>query len=90
MNMATLRDSLKDRLSRYRRIKISVIGRKSGNAISVPVWFVMEGEKLWLLPVRGSDSQWYQNVFHNPSIGIDARGVGGVEWTPILRQPVKP
>jgi hypothetical protein len=32
------------------------------------------GEKLYLLPVRGSDTQWYQNVLHNPSIRIDARG----------------
>jgi hypothetical protein len=31
---------LKDRLARYRQIKIS---RKSG----IPVWFVLEGEKLY-------------------------------------------
>ena len=36
---------------------------------------VLEGEKLYLLPVRGSDSQWYRNVLKNPSIRIDARGV---------------
>ena len=36
---------LKDRLSHYRQIKISVIGRKSGRTISIPVWFVLEGEK---------------------------------------------
>ena len=29
-------DALKDRLSRYREIKITVTGRKSGRAISVP------------------------------------------------------
>jgi deazaflavin-dependent oxidoreductase (nitroreductase family) len=53
-----------------------VIGRKSGRTISVPVWFVLEGEKLYLLPVQGSDTQWYRNVLQNPSIRIDARGVG--------------
>jgi len=52
-----------------------VIGRKSGNTISIPVWFVLEGEKLYLLPVQGSDTQWYQNVLKNPSLRIDARGV---------------
>ena len=51
------KDGLKDRLSRYRQIKISVIGRKSGQTISIPVWFVLEGEKLYLLPVQGSDSE---------------------------------
>jgi hypothetical protein len=34
-------------LSRYRQIKISVIGGKSGKTISIPVWFVLEGEKLY-------------------------------------------
>jgi deazaflavin-dependent oxidoreductase (nitroreductase family) len=66
--------SLKDRLSRHRQIKLSVIGRKSGRTISIPVWFVLEGEKLYLLPVQGSDTQWYKNVLKNPSIRIDARG----------------
>jgi len=37
---------------------------------------VLEGEKLYLLPVQGSDTQWYKNVLRNPSIRIDARGVG--------------
>jgi deazaflavin-dependent oxidoreductase (nitroreductase family) len=73
--MATSKESLKDRLARYREIKISVIGRKSGRKISIPVWFVLDGEKLHLLPVAGSESQWYKNVRKNPSITIDARGV---------------
>jgi hypothetical protein len=38
-------DALKDRLTRYRQIKISVIGRRSGQTISIPVWFVLEGGK---------------------------------------------
>src|SRR5260370_14317087 len=66
--------TLKERLSRYRQIKISVIGRKSGRTVSIPVWFVLEGDKLYLLPVQGSDTQWYKNVLQNPSIRIDARG----------------
>jgi hypothetical protein len=37
---------------------------------------VLEGENLYLLPVHGSDTQWYRNVLKNPSIRIDARGVG--------------
>jgi hypothetical protein len=51
-----------------------VIGRKSRKTISIPVWFVLEGEKLYLLPVQGSNTQWYKNVLKNPSIWIDARG----------------
>ena len=67
-------DTLKDRLSRYRQINITVTGRKSGRTISIPVWFVMEDDKLYLLPVQGSDTQWYKNVLKNPLIRIAARG----------------
>ena len=73
--MVTSKNMLKDRLSRYRQITISVIGRKSGRKISIPVWFVAEGDELHLLPVAGSETQWYKNVLKNRVIGIDARGV---------------
>jgi deazaflavin-dependent oxidoreductase (nitroreductase family) len=72
--MPTRNDTLKDRLSRYREINISVTGRKSGRTISNPVWFVFEDDKLHLLPVQGSDTQWYKNVLKNPRIRIEARG----------------
>jgi deazaflavin-dependent oxidoreductase (nitroreductase family) len=72
--MPTPKDDLKQRLARFRQIKISVIGRKTGRTISIPVWFALHGEKLYLLPVQGSDTQWYKNVFKQPTIRIDARG----------------
>ena len=71
------KNELKERLSRYRQIKLSVIGRKSRRTITVPVWQVVEGDTLYLLPVHGSDTQWYQNVLKNPQIRIDARGTEG-------------
>jgi deazaflavin-dependent oxidoreductase (nitroreductase family) len=71
----TSKEILQERLGRYRQITITVVGRKSGRKISRPVWFVVEGEKLYLLPVQGSKTQWYKNVLKNPTIGIDARGV---------------
>lgn len=67
-------DSLQDRLSRYRELTITVTGRKSGRQISNPVWFVFENGKLDLLPVSGSETQWYKNVLKNPKMRIDARG----------------
>jgi hypothetical protein len=36
----------------------------------------LESDKLYLLPVQGSDTQWYKNVLKDPSIRIDAGGVG--------------
>ena len=72
--MAARNDALKDRLSRSREINITVTGRKSGRTISIPVWFVLEDDKLYLLPVQGSGTQWYKNVLNNPMMRIDALG----------------
>ena len=65
---------IKARLARSQEIKISVIGRKSGRTISNPVWFVLDGDQLYLLPVKGSNTQWYKNVLKNPSLQIGAGG----------------
>jgi deazaflavin-dependent oxidoreductase (nitroreductase family) len=73
-NRTTRKDSLRDRLSRSREISISVTGRKSGRSITIPIWFVADDEKLYLLPARGSDTQWYKNVMKKPSIRIKAGG----------------
>jgi len=82
--MPTKNDSLQDRLSRYRELTITVTGRKSGRSISNPVWFVFEDGRLYLLPVSGSETQWYKNVLKNPRIRIDARGAeAGLQVAPV-------
>src|SRR5438270_6986718 len=70
----TKNDALKDRLARSREITITVTGRKSGRPISIPIWFVMDENNLYLLPVSGSDTQWYKNALKNPAIRIDVGG----------------
>lgn len=70
-------DSLKNRLARSNEITITVIGRKSGRKTSRPVWFVLEGDDLYLLPVEGSDTQWYKNVLKDPKIEGEAGGTKG-------------
>ncbi len=73
-NKPTKNDSLQDRLSKYREINITVTGRKSGRSITLPIWFVWNEGKLYLLPVKGSDTQWYKNALKNPTMRVDARG----------------
>lgn len=67
-------EDLKKRLARPREIDISVTGRKSGATITLPVWFVLEGEKLYLLPVFGSETQWFKNFEKSRVLGISGRG----------------
>lgn len=59
-------------------IELTVTGRRSGKEISIPVWFVREGDELYLVPIRGSDSDWYKNVLRVPTIRLTA---GGAQMT---------
>ncbi|HLZ39868.1 MAG TPA: nitroreductase/quinone reductase family protein [Candidatus Sulfotelmatobacter sp.] len=72
--MPAQNDTLKKHLVHASEITITVKGRKSGRSISNPIWFVFEQDTLCLLPVHGSETQWYKNVLKNPSIHIDAGG----------------
>ncbi|OLC14941.1 MAG: pyridoxamine 5'-phosphate oxidase [Candidatus Rokubacteria bacterium 13_1_40CM_69_27] len=55
-------------------IDITVTGRSSGRKTSRPVWFVRDGATLYLLPVKGSASEWYKNVLKNQAITLAAKG----------------
>ncbi len=85
--MPTPKDKLKSLLQRDREIKISVIGRKSGKVMSRPVWFVSEADKLYLLPVQGSDTQWYQNLSRNPWIQISTRSAAAEFQATLVSDP---
>jgi deazaflavin-dependent oxidoreductase (nitroreductase family) len=65
---------LKSMLDRTNQIELTVTGRKSGREISRPVWFVYERNILFLLPVQGSDTEWYKNVQKNPNMKISVDG----------------
>jgi hypothetical protein len=80
-------EDLKKRLARTRQIKISVTGRKSGATITIPVWFVLEGDKLYLLPVYGSDTQWFKNLEKNRSLGTSTGGLEARFKPMLLRDP---
>jgi hypothetical protein len=50
------KSEFKDALDRTSEIELTVKGRKSGQDISRPVWFVHENNTLYLLPVQGSET----------------------------------
>jgi len=55
-------------------IEITVTGRTSGRSLTYPVWFAVEGDKLYLLPLKGSDTDWYKNLRKTPTVRLTARG----------------
>jgi deazaflavin-dependent oxidoreductase (nitroreductase family) len=61
-------------LDASREVELTVIGRTSGREISLPVWFVREGDTLHLVPVNGADSDWYKNLLKTPTVRLAVRG----------------
>lgn len=59
-------------LDATQELEITVTGRTSGKNISLPVWFVRHQDRLYLLPVRGSETQWYRNLLQKPGMTIKA------------------
>ena len=55
-------------------IEITVTGRTSGRPISLPIWFTLDGNTLYLIPVKGSDTEWYKNLRQIPTIRLSAHG----------------
>ena len=78
-------DAFTRALKNANEIEITVIGRSTGKTITLPVWFVHENDTLWLLPVSGSKTQWYQNLLKNPTIKIK----GGKEDRTLNAQVLK-
>ena len=67
-------EELRSALQNANEVDLTVTGRRSGEESSRPVWFVEEGDKVFLLPLGGSDSNWYKNLRKTPAIGLSASG----------------
>jgi hypothetical protein len=75
---------LHQRLDRVSELTLSVKGRKSRREIPRPVWFVHEHNTLYLLPVQGSNTNWYKNLLANPTLKISVNGIeASAEGKPI-------
>jgi hypothetical protein len=49
-------------LQNTNEIDLTVTGRSTRRQITNPVWFVHENHRVYLVPVRGADSDWFKNV----------------------------
>lgn len=59
-------------LDKATQVDLTATGRVSGRKTSRPVWFVRQDDTLYLMPVSGSDSQWYKNLLKTPAIQLAA------------------
>jgi deazaflavin-dependent oxidoreductase (nitroreductase family) len=70
MSLEDFTEALKD----ADEIELTVTGRKSGRKLPRPVWFVQDRRRLYLLPISGSDSQWFKNILANPKVRLAIDG----------------
>ena len=64
--------TFKKALANTREISITVKGRKTGKEITLPIWFGLDGDTLYLLPAKGSKTQWFKNLQKSRSITLKA------------------
>jgi hypothetical protein len=64
-------DSLLNKLKQSSEVNITVIGRISKRKISTPVWFIVEGRKVVLVPTKGSDNDWFKDLAKDPQIELN-------------------
>ena len=56
------------------RSEVELAVKRSGRWTTRPVWFVVDGATVYLLPVYGTDTKWYKHVTANPEVELSIRG----------------
>ena len=54
--------------------EVELTVRRSGKWTTRPVWFVVDGPTMYLLPMYGTDTKWYKYATANPEIELSAKG----------------
>ncbi len=65
---------LRKALESTRELEITVTGKKTGRSISLPVWFVHEDNRILLLPLKGTDTNWFRNIIKTPTMSFSVKG----------------
>ena len=62
-----------ERLAKLRdvsTVEISTVGRKTGKIHTRPVWFVVDGDKLWVQAGKDGKADWYRNLKKTPEVKL--------------------
>jgi hypothetical protein len=55
-------------------VEVELIVKRSGRWTTRPVWFVVDGATIFLLPMYGVDTKWYKYATANPEIQLSVKG----------------
>lgn len=53
---------------------LTTVGRRSGNAHEVEIWFGVTGDTLYLISGNGPGADWYRNALASPVVSIRIDG----------------
>ena len=54
--------------------EVELAVKRSGVWTRRPVWFVADGNTIYLLPVHGTNTKWYTHFIADPEIELSAKG----------------
>jgi len=55
--------------------EVELTVKRSGKWTTRPVWFAVDGGTVYLLPMYGKDTKWYQYATANPEVELSVRGM---------------
>jgi deazaflavin-dependent oxidoreductase (nitroreductase family) len=70
MSSSNSREDFLNELKRSSEVRITVTGRKTMKKFSTPVWFILDGRKVILVPTMGSDNNWFKDLVKDPRIEL--------------------
>jgi deazaflavin-dependent oxidoreductase (nitroreductase family) len=53
---------------------VATIGRRSGNAHEIEIWFGVIGDVMYLISGNGPSADWYRNAMANPEVSVRLGG----------------
>jgi deazaflavin-dependent oxidoreductase (nitroreductase family) len=59
-----------DAFQRERVLYLTTMGRKTGQAREIEIWFVTYQGRFYLLAERGYNAQWVRNIHANPDVSV--------------------
>ena len=49
---------------------LTTVGRQTGLERTIEIWFVLDGDILYMLSGGGDHSHWVRNLRHNPAVSV--------------------
>ena len=61
-------------LAQVKTLKLTTTGRKSGQPRTAEIWFVVEGDHLFVQAGKAAQKGWLVNIKSNPQVALDING----------------